>query len=124
MNPNEPHDDPRPAPPRRVVRRRWPWVAGGVLAAFVVAVGVCEALGWPFMAGPVQRWLAHTLDRKVEFSTDPATQPQVKIRLLGSLRVHAAYIEIGAPAWSKAPHMLQARDATIKLCYADLWRAR
>jgi len=95
-----------------------------VLAAFVVAVGVCEALGWPFMAAPVQRWLAHTLDRKVEFSTDPATQPQVKIRLLGSLRVHAAYIEIGAPAWSKAPHMLQARDATIKLSYADLWRAR
>jgi uncharacterized protein involved in outer membrane biogenesis len=124
MDPNEPNDEPRPAPRLRAVRRRWPWAVGGTVAALVVAFGVCEALGWPFMAAPVQRWLAQTLDRKVQLGADASAQPQVRIRLLGSLRIHAPYIEIGAPAWSSAPHMLQARDATMKLGYADLWRAR
>ena len=32
-------------------------------------------------------------------------------------------IEIGAPGWSPAPHMLLARDARLKLGYLDLWRA-
>lgn len=124
MDPNQPIDDPRPAPARRDVRRRWPWAIGAAVGVIVVAFGVCEALGWPFMAAPVQRWLAETLDRKVRLSADPALQPRVQIRLLGSLRIHAAHIEIGAPAWSSAPHMLQASDAYMKLGYPDLWRAR
>ena len=123
MTPNETIDEPRPAAAAAVVRRRWPWAIGGVVVAIVIAFGICEALGWPFMAAPVQRWLAQTLDRKVLLSADSAAQPQVKIRLLGGLRIHAAYIEIGAPAWSSAAHMLQARDAYMKLTYSDLWRA-
>ena len=124
MDPNQPIDEPRPVPGRHAVRRRWPWAIGGVVAAVMVGFGVCEALGWPFMAAPVQRWLAQTLDRKVRFNADEAVQPTVKVRLLGSLRIEAAYIEIGAPAWSTAPHMLLARDAYMKLGYGDLWRAR
>src|SRR5437868_3450120 len=110
MDPNVSTEDVRPAPARRSGRRRrWPWIVGGVLAAVVIGLGIGEALGWPFMAAPVEHWLARTLDRKVQFSADPAIRPRVEIRLLGSLRVHAAYIEIGAPAWSSAPYMLQAR---------------
>ena len=123
MDPNELAVDPRPAPPRGA-RRRWPWVLGGVLGAIVIGLGVCEAIGWPFMAAPVQRWLAQTLDRKVQLAADGGAEPHIKIRLLGSLRIEAPYIEIGAPAWSQAPHMLLARDAYLKLGYPDLWRAR
>lgn len=123
MDPNELLDDPRPAPVQRGARRRWPWVLGGALAATVVAFGLCEALGWPFMAPSIQRWLAQTLDRKVQLADDAGAQPRIKIRLLGSLRIQAPYLEIGAPAWSKAPHMLRARDAYLKLGYVDLWRA-
>lgn len=123
MEPNTPSEDLRPAPSRPVAWRRWPWVAGGAVAVFVVAFGICEALGWPFMGAPVQRWLAQTLDRKVQLGANGAAGPQVRVRLLGSLRIHADYIEIGAPAWSSAPHMLQARDAAMTLGYADLWRA-
>ena len=123
MGPNQPIDDPGAALAQRAVRRRWPWAVGGAVAAIVMAFGVCEALGWPFMAAPVQRWLAQTLDRKVQLSAGAAVQPRVQIRLLGSLRIHAAYIEIGAPAWSSAPHMLKAHDAYMKLGYLDLWRA-
>jgi uncharacterized protein involved in outer membrane biogenesis len=102
---------------------RWPLAVLSSLALLVAAVLVCEAIGWPFLAGPAQRQLSKMLDRRVEFGTDPAVASGVRIGLLGSVRVRAASIEIGAPAWSQAPHMLLAKDAYLKLGYLDLWRA-
>ena len=94
-----------------------------LLLGLVIVIGICEAMGWPFLVGPVQRQLSKTLDRRVVFGDSPETPSGVRIGLLGSVRVHADSIEIGAPSWSQAPHMLLARDATLKLGYVDLWRA-
>ena len=63
------------------------------------------------------------LDRRVVFGGDGGRAAGVRIGLLGSVRVRAASIEIGAPAWSPTPHTLLARDAKLKLGYRDLWRA-
>jgi AsmA family protein len=71
----------------------------------------------------MQAWIGQTLDRRVSFSADPAARPVVQIHLLGGVKVEAAYIDIGAPAWSKAPHMLLARDAQLTLGYGDLIQA-
>ncbi|MDQ2736939.1 MAG: hypothetical protein M3Y55_18555, partial [Pseudomonadota bacterium] len=102
---------------------RWPLIVLLVLAALVVAIGICEAIGWPFLVGPVQRQLSKTLDRRVVFGDNPDTSSGVRIGLIGSVRVRADSIEIGAPAWSHAPHMLLVKSATLKLGYLDLWRA-
>ncbi|HEV7574822.1 MAG TPA: AsmA family protein [Caldimonas sp.] len=102
---------------------RWPLVLLTAVAALIVVVGLCEAIGWPFLAGPVQSRLAKVLDRRVEFGDDPAKASGVRIGLLGSVRVRAASLEIGAPAWSPTPYMLLARDARLQLGYGDLWRA-
>jgi AsmA family protein len=102
---------------------RWPAATLAVVAALVVAVGVCEALGWPFLVSPVQTWLARTLDRRVEFGDEAGGKSDVRVRLLWGIRVSADRIEIGSPAWSKAPHMLLASDARLQLGYLDLWRA-
>lgn len=101
----------------------WRLLGAGFLLALVAAVGVCEALGWPFLAGPMQGWIGNTLQRRVALSEDPAAPPKAAIHLLGGVEIAAPYIEIGAPPWSTAPHMLLARDARITLGYADLWRA-
>ena len=102
-------------------RSRWPLFAAGIVAAAVIGVGVCEAMGWPFLASPMQRWLTQTLKRPVTFTE--GDDAKVRIHLLGHLRVSAALITIGAPEWSKAPHMLVAQEARLTLAYADLWRA-
>ena len=102
---------------------RWPLAALGAVAALVVAVLVCEAIGWPFLVSPVQHWLSRTLDRRVAFNDEAGGQSGVRVRLLGGVRVTAERIEIGAPDWSKAPHMLLAREARLRLGYVDLWRA-
>jgi len=104
-------------------RHRWAVVAVGITALFVGGIAVCEAMGWPFLGAPMQRWLSTALDRRVVLSSDAKTQPDIRIRLIGSIRLHAAHVEIGAPKWSAAPHTLLARDAHLKLGYGDLWRA-
>ncbi|MEO6032444.1 MAG: AsmA family protein [Burkholderiaceae bacterium] len=102
-------------------RRPGLFVVVGVLAAAAIGIGVCETLGWPFLAEPAQRWLASTLDRRVSLSSDPAAR--VKIGLIGDVRIVATHLEIGAPHWSAAPFMLRAQDADLRLGYLDLWRA-
>ncbi|MBC8056456.1 MAG: hypothetical protein H7Y61_07740 [Rhizobiales bacterium] len=44
-------------------KARWPWVTGAVVVAIVGAVAVCEMLGWPFLAAPMQRALGDALER-------------------------------------------------------------
>lgn len=101
--------------------RRWPWVVGIAVATLVVLVGLCEAAGWPFLVGPLQRWVSHAIDRRVAFGSE--ANQGVRINLVGSVRVTAASIEIGSPAWSKEPHMVLAKNAILKLGYGDIWRA-
>ena len=99
--------------------RRLGLVLGGVLVTAIVAVLISEALGWPFLVGPLQRKLAATLDRKVDLGGRAGA---VQIRLLGSVRVRASRIEIGAPPWSSAPHTFLASSVALNLTYGDLWR--
>jgi uncharacterized protein involved in outer membrane biogenesis len=103
---------------------RSPRVLGGVALLVVLGVAACEVAGWPFLARPVERWLSDKLARNVQF--EPAAGGSeggpLRIRLLGGVRVKSPLIEIAAPAWSTAPHMLQAEDARVYLRYRDLWR--
>src|SRR4051812_39890737 len=101
---------------------RWPPLAGAALLLAVVALGICEAQGWPFLALPMQRWMSEALARPVSFSEAVATEPvattatmPVTLHLLGRIEIIAPYLRIGAPAWSREPHMLVARDARLRL---------
>ena len=106
--------------------RGWRWLlaAGGVLV-LVAGVLVGERLGWPFLAGPLERSAARLLDRTVRLSADPASAagPALPFRVtfLGGLRLSAPLLQIGAPNWSTAPHLVWARDVHLELRYADLW---
>lgn len=101
-------------------------IAAAVLGACVAGVAVGEWLGWPFLASPLQRVLSERLDRRVSFSAAGADASQtsaVRIRFVGGVRLAAPQLEIAAPPWSKAPHLLLAREVELRLGYADLWRA-
>jgi uncharacterized protein involved in outer membrane biogenesis len=104
-------------------RHRWPLVLGAIVLLLFVAFATCEALGWPFLAGPMQRAMSRTLDRKVEFSAGPEGERAVRIHLLGGVHVSAGTIVIGAPDWSHDSYTARAEDARLALGYGDLWRA-
>ena len=112
-------------------------LAGGLLV-LIVAIAFCEWWGWPFLAGPLQRALSSALERPVMLAsrTGPspasasASAPAVdsdagtRIRFFGGLTLRSPRLEIGAPAWSRAAHMLVVERGSVDLRYIDLWRAR
>ena len=104
-------------------RLRWGLLGAGFAVALAAILGLCEALGWPFLVAPAARSIGTMLDRRVSLQGDPAAAPGVAIHLLGHIRITAGDIEIGAPPWSAAPQMLHARNARMTLDYADVWRA-
>jgi len=117
---------------KAVPQWRRQFAAVGVLLALVAGVALGEWFGWPFLAEPLQRLLSDTLDRRVRFSADAdpnASDPNAshanafRVRFVGGLRLLTPQLEIAAPAWSSAPHLLLARDVALDLRYADLWRA-
>jgi uncharacterized protein involved in outer membrane biogenesis len=104
-------------------RRRGPRIALGLLAAGVLAIGVGEALGWPFLGPAVERWLSARLDRSVSLSGS-GDRSALRLRLLGGISVQTPRLVVGSPPWSRAVAMLEADDAHLKLRYGDLlaWR--
>jgi len=106
------------APQRR--RKRTALAAAAAALVLAVVVGACEWAGWPFLAQPAQRALADLLKRPVDFGGAAA---QMRIHLLGHLRVDAPFIQIGAPEWSRAGPLLVARDAQLVVDWTALWRA-
>lgn len=97
--------------------------AAYALLAVVTAVAVGEWLGWPFLKAPVERLLSERLERRVLLSGGAAGESPFRVRFIGGLRLSATHLEVAAPTWSSAPHLLRARDVELELGYADLWRA-
>jgi hypothetical protein len=108
-----------------------------LLAAVSGAAGlaIAESLGWPFLAGPLERMLSRTLERRVQIGAvvDPGAPvreegqadgpaDRFRVRLVGGVLLQAPRIEIAAPSWSTAPYLLRASDVQLELRYADLWR--
>ena len=108
--------------------RRWPLAvaATAVLLGAVVAVG--EWLAWPVLAQPLAQVLSSTLERRVRLTaptdgTSARQAPGFGIRFVGGVHLQTSQLDIAAPAWSSAPHMLLARDVDLRLRYIDVWRA-
>ncbi|MEP6557671.1 MAG: AsmA family protein, partial [Burkholderiales bacterium] len=102
---------------------RWPLILLSLLVALIITIGICEGIGWPFLIQPLQNAASKALGRKVVLGQSEDDHTGVKLHLLGSVRLRAPALEISSPTWSEAPHMLQVRDAFLKLGYFDLWHA-
>ncbi|MEP7156336.1 MAG: hypothetical protein ABI905_11225, partial [Betaproteobacteria bacterium] len=101
-------------------------IAGVIVLFLVAAIALGEAMEWPFLAKPLQKFLTSALDRKVTLApgSNATDQANFGVRFIGGIRLHSGYFNIAAPEWSKAPHFLTAENVALKLHYADLWHAR
>ena len=108
--------------------RAWRWLlVAGLVLALAAGFAVGERLGWPFLAGPLERNAAKLLQRTVRLTADTppggAAPTPLRVQFLGGLRLNAPQLWIAAPDWSTAPHLLLAREVSLELRYGDLWRA-
>ena len=109
------------APPRAVrwqLWRRWQVAVGSFVLALLAGVALGEWMGWPFLAAPLQNFLAEKLGRRVQIASNDFT-----IRFVGGVRLNAPQFEVAAPAWCQSPHMISATDVLLEMRYVDLWRA-
>lgn len=112
-------------------------VALPIVSLLLLGFATAETLGWPFLARPLSSYLTRKLDRTVSFepgvpaSSTPSNTftearadkvDSFRIHFFGRIRISADALRIGAPAWSKAPFTVSARQLTLELRYPDLWR--
>lgn len=110
---------------RPLARRPFARTAAWGLAALLVALAVGEWAGWPWLAAPLQNWLAQRLDRNVQLTGDATGTQGARFRFLGSVRAQVPVLRIDAASWqgpSAAP-TVQATGVELALRYGDLWRA-
>ncbi|HWP20188.1 MAG TPA: AsmA family protein [Burkholderiaceae bacterium] len=87
------------------------------LGALLLAVAVCEAIGWPFLREPLRERLAAALKRDVEIGEN------FKLRLLGSVRISSDRFALGPPAWlppGSPPHFFSGEQVRLVLPYRTI----
>jgi AsmA family protein len=95
-------------------------MAWATLALLVLAVGIFELMGWPFLAKPAEQWLSKTLERDIQLTKPDESDPRFKLRLIGGIRLSLNHFEVDAPAWSQSPFMVRAENVSVGLRYVDL----
>jgi uncharacterized protein involved in outer membrane biogenesis len=113
---------PDPRPPARWSRplRSHPIATGSALTllAIVVAFGLCEWRGWPFLRSPLQDTLSQHLDRDVRVGS------AFNLHLLGRLRLRSDALVVGPPRWADAgspDKFFEAHDVYLELPWRTLW---
>ena len=84
----------------------------GVVVLLVVAIGVCEAIEWPFLRHPLEARLSKILNRPVAFGD------QFGVRLFGSVRAHTDSMTIG-PAPANGPTLVDDAGKPRDFMHAD-----
>lgn len=109
---------PAPAPRRRPLL----WAALGVGMAALVALVVCEAQAWPFLAKPAQAWLSQRLGRAVSFDSEAGNT--FRLKLLGGIRLSVGHLRVDNPAWVTQGPMLEGESLALRLRWIDALRWR
>ncbi|WP_157991574.1 AsmA family protein [Caldimonas tepidiphila] len=100
---------------------RWLRWTLGALGALLLVLLLCEALGWRFAGGPIERMLQRQLQREVSLKEG------FRMHLLGPIRLKTDLLRIGPPAWAEgeqARPLVEARSLNARLPWSTLFAAR
>ena len=99
--------------------RRWRgarlWVAAGA-ATVVALLAVAEVAGWPFLRAPLQRALQSGSAAPVRLDGD------FHLRLFWRPRLQVEALTVGAAPGIDVPHLVDAREVSLRWRWSDLWR--
>ena len=84
------------------------------VGVLIIALIICEVMGWPFLRGPTERFMSKQLDRTVRLDAP------FKLHLLGGVRLDVGHLWISAPQQFDAPHLIDASQISLGLRYSDL----
>lgn len=94
--------------------RRFGRYALYAVGAVLLALIVCEVLGWPFLRQPAQQFMSRQLEREVRLGAP------FQVHFLGGIRLQLGSLWISSPPKFEAPHLVDAQDITLGLRYSDI----
>jgi uncharacterized protein involved in outer membrane biogenesis len=89
---------------------------GGLFATLVLGVVWGEVSGWPLLRQPIENAASRSAAVPVQM------QGRVRVHLLWRPRLEVEHLQIASDARFRAPHLLQARRATLAWRWSDIWR--
>lgn len=90
------------------------WTAGA-LALLLLGLAACEAAGWPFLRGPLQRAMQDAAGVPVTLDGD------FQARLLRPAGLRVGHLRVGAAQGVQVPYLLDARDVALDWRWRDIW---
>ena len=88
----------------------------------LLALLACEWAGWPFLAGPAERWLSQRIEREVRLAD--GGPDGFRLQLLGGVSLELARLHVGQPQGFKGQPMVQARGLALQVDWTELLRWR
>lgn len=112
--PSRPDPDARQTPKRRIAKR----TAITLGMAVVLTLSVSEAMGWPFLRGPLETLLSERLDRLVSL------QGPFRLRLVPAPRLEVGRLTVAHPAWAdrtrgREAHMVEAVRLSLEVAWGE-----
>ncbi|MBZ8142930.1 AsmA family protein, partial [Rubrivivax gelatinosus] len=98
-------------------RRGLRWLGFG-FAALLLVLLACEALGWPFLRGPVERAAARAT------GTPVSIEGPFRVRFVFGPHVEAGRFVVGAAQALDLPHFVDARQVRVDWHWSDIRRWR
>ncbi len=86
-----------------------------LISVVILAVIICEALGWPFLRTPTERFASKQLERVVRID-----QP-FNLKLIGGVKLDVGGLYISTPKEFDAPHFIKSKNIALSLRYSDLF---
>jgi uncharacterized protein involved in outer membrane biogenesis len=85
-----------------------------IILVLMLIITFCEAIGWPFLRLPLERFMQSNLKRTVNIDSP------FKLKLIGGLKLQTAGFRISAPSEFNVPYLASAKGLELQLRYSDL----
>lgn len=89
-----------------------------IILVMISMIIVFEAVGWPFLKKPLEKFMAQSLERSVRIDAP------FQLKLIGGIKIKAAGFWISAPAEFKVSNLVDAKGLELQLRYSDLWNIK
>lgn len=87
-----------------------------LVSVFIIAIAICEFLGWPFLRTSTEQFASKQLERTVRIDKP------FNLNLMGGVKLNLGGLYISAPKEFDTAHFIETKNIALDLRYSDLFK--